>query len=734
VAADGVAGRGHSQRGLRLPVAVDIKVANDLQNLLARVEKTDPALAAELGRRVSALSKRREFGLNFEKHLPETVELYGRQIRVGDKVRFLAEREVVEAVRRDTWIVQRVRGSDADVIAELVLEDSDEKAERRLSDLVVVADFRDPIYPGLRSTGGVSRGGNKPFHAVINAENYHALEALLFTCQGSVDAIYIDPPYNTRDKDWKYNNDYVDSDDDYKHSKWLSFMERRLKLARKLLNPENSVLIVTIDEKEVHRLGLLLYQVFPSARIQMVSLLINPANVPRRGAFGRNDEYAFFVMMGAAAPQPVALGADWLSIKGRTFLGSVRWDLLRRSGTNAQRADRPKLFYPIFVDPKTNGVVDAGEPIALDAKPSTIRAPKKLVAVWPIRKDGTDGNWQLGPKALLKHVEEGRVRLGGSADKGYVVYYIKGGEYKKVLSGDYPVLGRNTDGSLKLGGSENEENRAVPGTQWHVAAHDSTQYGSRLLSTFVPGRRFPFPKSLYAVEDALRFFVADKPDALILDFFAGSGTTAHAVARLNSQDEGRRQSILITNNEVSNDEAAGLRKLGHRRGEPEWEVLGICEHITKPRITAAITGLTPNGVPLPGEYRFADEFPMADGFDENVEFFDITYEDPRLVALDMAFPAIAPLLWMRAGSQGRRIDDHADTYDIADTYAVLFNIDAIGPFLTAVEETPGLRVVYVVTDDEKQFQMLASSLPARLEAVRLYESYLRTFEINTGKD
>src|SRR3712207_3529014 len=125
---------------------------------------------------------------------------------------------------------------------------------------------------------------------------------MLFTYQGRVDAIYIDPPYNTRDKDWKYNNDYVDSDDDYRHSKWLAMMERRLNIAKDLLNPVASVLIVTIDEKEYLRLGLLLEQVFENARIQMVSAQINPANSARPGAFARNDEYIYFVMFGSAGP------------------------------------------------------------------------------------------------------------------------------------------------------------------------------------------------------------------------------------------------------------------------------------------------------------------------------------------------------------------------------------------------------------------------------------------------
>ena len=136
-----------------------------------------------------------------------------------------------------------------------------------VNDLVVVREFGRPIFPGLRCVGRVERGGDKPYHAVINAENFNALETLLYTCEGKVDAIYIDPPYNSGGaRDWKYNNNYVGKDDTYRHSKWLSFMEERLRIATRLLNPSRSVLIVAIDENEVHRLALLLERISRRAR------------------------------------------------------------------------------------------------------------------------------------------------------------------------------------------------------------------------------------------------------------------------------------------------------------------------------------------------------------------------------------------------------------------------------------------------------------------------------------
>ena len=663
----------------------------------------------------------------FERHLPEKVRLPGLPVRRGTTVEVRADQQ------SHTWGVANVVGGEAHLRRRV--DDGNTVTDvRPVAELVVVRECGQAIYPGLRSVGRIERGGDKPFHTVINAENYHALEMLLYTCERQVDAIYIDPPYNTGARDWKYNNDYVDGNDGFRHSKWLSFIEKRLELAKRLLRPEHSVLILTIDEKEYLRLGLLLEQVFPQARIQMVSVQINPALVARRGAFGRNDEYVFFVMVGDASPQRVRLGDDWVSAKGRTFKGTVRWDLLRRSGTNAKREDRRKLFYPILVNPTSRRVVGTGEWLPEEQDPPDAQAPENLVCVWPIRRDGSQGNWQLRQTALMEHVEQGRVRLGGSPEKGYVVYYIKGGEYEKIKRGDYPVLGRKTDGSLDLGGSEEPGNLVVPGTQWRIASHDATQYGSRLLAKLLPGRQFPFPKSLYAVEDALRFFVADKPDALVVDFFGGSGTTTHAVMRLNRADGGGRRSILVTNNEIGPEAEKELASQGLCAGDAGWERLGIFEQVAKPRIEAATTGVTHEGQAIAGDYKFVDEFPMAEGFEENVEFFKLTYEDPDRVQLGIAFEAVAAQLWLMAGAIGPRIDQISGAWTIPDggRYGVLFDADAWPDFTRAVKTAEGLSHAFIVTDSDAVFQRVVADLPDTATPVRLYESYLRSFAINTG--
>ena len=208
-----------------------------MNDLLRQLRMENPGLADDLQREYDALADLRSFGLNFERHIPETVELPGRTIRKGDKVRILPPRgESPSPENERLWRVTEIEREDVGRRGVLVsLDHAEEEVSVAVEDLVVVAEFRDPIYPGLVSTGKIERGGDKPFHTVINAENFHALQTLLFTHRGKVDCIYIDPPYNTGARDWKYNNDYVESDDHYRHSKWLAFMERRLLLAKELL-------------------------------------------------------------------------------------------------------------------------------------------------------------------------------------------------------------------------------------------------------------------------------------------------------------------------------------------------------------------------------------------------------------------------------------------------------------------------------------------------------------------
>lgn len=703
-----------------------------ITDLIRKAKAEDPQLGADLEREFNALSSRLPFGLNFERHKPEAVELPSRPVRKGDKVRVLPPRGETKKGDQRLWEVKAARKRKNEADLEFSDKEGTEAQTVALDDLIVIAEFGDTIYPGLVPTGKVERGADKPSHTVINGENYHALKALTWTHRGKVDAIYIDPPYNTGAKDWKYNNDYVESEDHYRHSKWLAMMERRLLVAKELLNPADSVLIVTIDEKEYLRLGLLLEQVFPEARIQMVSTIIKPEGTNRMGEFSRTNEFVYFIMFGASKVRGTI---DDMSGRGEPApTKPIEWRNLRRRENTSTRDARPNQFYAIIVDPENACIRDVGDPLPLDANRHDVRVPDGCYAVFPLKPNGTEMLWGVTPERLRYLVKSGfaRVRNPKKGPNGVAVQYLARGTVKAIQDGHVEVTDRDPQGAVN---GYFKSPSMMPKTTWNKASHNAQTSGTLILSALLPRQKFPFPKSLYAVEDSLRFFVKGKPKAVILDFFSGSGTTAHAVMRLNKQDEGNRQCISVTNNEVSADEQKTLRKKNLRPGDPEWEKLGICDYITKPRVEAAITGKTPGGGPIKGDYKFTDEFSMADGFEENAEFFTLTYETPLAVSYQTAFGRIAPLLWLRAGSMGRRIDKlPAEGWDVADSYGLLVELDRATAFLKAVRKAKDLRIAYIVTDDERRFQALARRLPEGVEAIRLYESYLTNFSFANGDD
>ena len=667
-----------------------------LNDLIRQVALTNESLASDLQREVAALADRRSFGLNFERHVPEAVELPGRPVRRGDKVRVLPPRgEMPKAADSRLWQVARINRTDGTPRAELVsMTDETVKKTQDIADLVVVAEFRDPIYPGLVSTGTVERGGDRPFHTVINAENFHALQALLFTHRGKVDCIYIDPPYNTGAKDWKYNNDYVEGADLYRHSKWLAFMERRLELAKELLRPEVGVLIVTIDENEGSRISLLLEQTFEGYAVSPVHIVHNPRGVQGDNFSFVHETALFVVPLGKKLISSRILSDDEVSA------GTSN---LRNWGGTSERLDAANCFYPIFV--RDGKVVGFGPDVTSDSAVHPAHnepTDEGAIAVWPIDSNGVERKWRYARQSVeaVQHLLVVKELTRGS------------------LKGDVEVLIAKEEGKQR--------------TVWQGAKFDASTHGTQLLKSLT-GRAFPFPKSLYSVEECLDAVIRNRKSAIVLDFFSGSGTTTHAVMRLNRQDGGRRSSISVTNNEVSVEDQRDLRRNRLRPGDPQWEALGICEFITKPRITAAVTGETPEGDPVEGAYKFTHELPMAYGFEENVEFFTLTYEAPLRVASNRDFDRIAPLLWMRAGSSGRRITDLSSGWDVADAYGVLANLDVVEPFLHALSDQKGAELAFIITDEDRLLETVVRQLPDGVEPVRLYEAYLRNFELESGR-
>lgn len=707
-----------------------------IDDLLRQV--ADEALRADLLREVESLRANREFGLTFERHIPEKVRLHGLAIHRGSTV------EILDDPQTPTWHVSKLESGMAKLLRRgddgVVLE-----MEASIHELVAVREFGTPIYPGLKSVGRVERGGDKPFHTVINSENYHALETLMYTCEGQVDVIYIDPPYNTGDKSWKYNNDYVDKQDSYRHSKWLSFMEKRLHLAKRLLRPDDGVLIVTIDEHEVARLSLLLEQIFPNYIHTMITTVINPKGTIR-SQFGRVEEYALFVIPDNGVnliarrlldePQEVESSdedyeqdeydlADEVSRSNEddadedVELGhtpsarnpDLEYQAFRRSGSSSLREDRPNRFFPIFIDEETKSIVRVGETLPQGQDPK-FHNEDGLRPVWPIDSEGNHRVWRW---------QASRVReiLDGPDTEGR---FLELGRYNPILDSwtINLVVPRRTTVKQK--------------TVWWEKRHDAGTHGTTLLQKFLgKTRQFSFPKSLYLVRDTLDVVVRQRPDALVLDFFAGSGTTAHAVALLNEVDDGRRRTILVTNNEVESKLAESLVNLGHHPGSAEYEASGIFWNVTKPRLEAALTGKRRDGKDVVGKY--IDKSKLSRGLDENFEFFELTYEDSDRVRLGLDFAAVAPLLWLMAGAAGPRVESDSDGFALppGSRYGVLFDADSWPEFVDAIDHSDYATHAFVVTDSDSVFQRVVGELPTSIRPLRLYESYLRSFAINTGE-
>ncbi len=674
-----------------------------LNELIQKIE--NPELRAQIQAAADRLTKQKKFGLVFEEHLPECTPLYDIPVRKGIKV------SVRNGKANETYTVLKIKDGKALCLP----KNSTEAVEFDVADLVTTAELGDPIYPCLQPLGEVCNAPDSElWHTLIEADNYHALQLLEYLYAGKVDCIYIDPPYNSRAKDWKYNNDYVDPTDSYMHSLWLSMMQKRLRLAKELLNPNDSVLIVTIDEKEYLHLGCLLEEMFPEARMQMISTMINPAVVARVGGFGRSGEYIFFLFFGQAAPLRVKLSREWVSSKGRTHTGNIRWDLLKRSGTGASRKDSPGGFYPIYINPDNGKIESIGDPL-----PDGVSVAPEMEGMFyllPIRNDGSEGRWQWTTTSLSKGIDEGRVRIGGDKKRGFTVYILKDGEFSKIKNGEFQIIGRGINNEIIVDDIDTEQVMAVPGDIWKIASHDSTQYGSRLLGNIFPNKRFTFPKSLYAVKDCLYFLTANKPNALIVDFFSGSGTTLHAVNLLNAEDGGNRRCIMVTNNEISAEERKGFEVRGIKQGDPEWEARGIARYVTWPRTVCSIEGHDVNGNPLKGNYIGSD-IPMADGFKANAAFFKLGFLDKTKVSLGMQFKELLSTLWMKAGAIGKCPTIDASVPDMLilpnNKMAILNDENQFGEFAEQLTQHSEIDVVYLVTDYESSFVAMTQALEGK---------------------
>ena len=673
-----------------------------LNDLIQKIE--NPELRAQIQEAVNKLTKQKKFGLVFEEHLPECTPLYDIPVRKGAKVSVRNEKANI------IYTVLKIENDKALCLS----KSGDETKEFDISELVTTAELGDPIYPCLQPLGEVCNAPDSDlWHTLIEADNYHALQLLDYLYAGKVDCIYIDPPYNSRAKDWKYNNDYVDPTDSYTHSLWLSMIQKRLRLAKKLLNPNDSVLIVTIDEKEYLHLGCLLEELFPDAKIQMVSSVINSKGVAR-DEFYRVNEYLYIVRIGECIPESLQLPSEWRGNIKTSTTEKVRWGSLMRSGSGSERKDSPGCFYPVFISDDKKRFCGAGDPIPLGVDRHTIEAPKGQIALFPIHEDGTEGRWQYSRDKFLEIQKKGYVRISTQTSSGLTLRYISEGWQKKVENGTIAVVGTAEDGSLILDDSDYTQ-EYVPCNQWWIASHNATEFGSKLLKKFVCQRKFPFPKSLYAVHDALRFFVANKPDALIIDFFAGSGTTLHAVNLLNAEDNGHRRCIMVTNNEISEEEKIEFKARNVQQGSEEWSKRGIARYITWPRTVCSIKGEDVNGEKLQDKYFTCNSIITK----KKRSVTQISYIDP-IVTLSLQDRKKVIQSISRGILPGKLINAESNyilSEDPKHTVSILLDETKSTEWIAELSELDHIDELMVITKDKKAFSRIKKQVEETLAPI-----------------
>ena len=435
-------------------------------------------------------------------------------------------------------------------------------------------------------------------------------------------------------------------------------------------------------------------------------------------------------MFGEAGVIELPLSDEWRANADDKRALGLRWADLMRNGPNGNRSRAPKCFYPLFVSLDGKRFLGAGEPLDINERRENYKAPEGMLPIWPIHKDGREGCWGYSREHLLEIQEKGYVKLGALRGDTLRVMYLTSGIQKRVEEGKYTIIGKNEDGSLI---SDTEYRSLVASTQWNIASHNASRNGAELLKKII-GNRFVFPKSLYAVHDCLRFLIGNKMNALILDFFAGSGTTLHAVNLLNSEDGGHRQCILVTNNEVSDAEAKEMMARGLKPSDEVWEKLGIARYVTWPRTVCSIEGHDVNGNPLKGNYLGSD-LPMADGFKANAAFFKLGFLERTAVALGMQFKELLPVLWMKAGAVGKMPEIGDSVPDMLilseNRFAILMNEQAFAAFEEALTEHPEIQTVFLATDYEVNYRSMVKNLNVE-HTYQLYRDYLDHFRLNGG--
>ena len=637
-----------------------------INELLEQVE--DKALRARLQEEFDRLSKTKKFGLVFEDHIPECTPLYGIGIKIGSNVAKKAGQI------KEVYTVVSIDG----IVAKCYHRPTKETVEIPLEELVPVAQFGEPIFPMLQPIDSIQNAPDSSlWHTLIEADNYHALQLLEYLYAGQVDCIYIDPPYNLGG-DFVYNDNYVSKDDQYRHSKWLSFMQKRLLIARQLLSPEG-VILISINDTEYAHLKMLCDDIFSDNCYQATLIWKN-----RQRADSRNKNM-------------ISTDHEYILVYGRTenisFVGEEKdiskysnpdndprgpWASIDLSGL-ADATRRPNLHYSI-VNPSTG--------IAYPPNPNR--------------------GWSKSRETVARMIEENRILWPSS---------ITGRPREKKFLRD--LLSERTGFSSVL----------------DCDAVGYTTDGTKALNSIFVGKAFNFPKSIKLIKTLIAQI--PKKDCLVIDFFAGSGTTLHAVNLLNAEDSGNRRCIMVTNNEVSLEAARSLTGKGYHPGDPEWEKQGVARYVTWPRTVCSIKGQDMKGNPLKGNYQTTSRsFAMSDGFAANAEYFKLGFLDRDRVSLGQQFKEILPLLWLKAGAVGKRPEVEEAEPDMLilpeNGFAVLVDETMYAAFLQQIKQYQEIKMIFFVTDSEEAFREMSAGVTG-CETFQLYRDYIDNFVLGSRR-
>ncbi len=700
-----------------------------IDNLVKQI--SDAVLRQRIADEVKQLSQNKKFGLVFDEYLPECTPLYEMKIK------------------RNIFVTDKIDGEIKNVYAVLKVKDgiatcrhkiTGDISEKNVDELVAVAQLGEPIFPVLSPVDYVQNAPNSSlWHTLIEADNYHALQLMEYLYAGKVDCIYIDPPYNTGTDEWKYNDAFVDSSDHWSHSKWLSMMKKRLVIARNLLTSKGA-LIISIGYQEVHRLVLLCEELFSER--QVVAVTVQTSSGKPSGGFNYLQEYLVFVVPEDFRPTPTSFagGNKNAPYHGMTLATFTQYQ-------------RPNQAYPIFCDKETGKVLGCGKSLQERINEGSYignmddfiydydEAPDGCTCVWPVSTKGTQCVWRLIPSRFMSDLEKGYIRVlpqkGKHLKNKYSIQYLSAGIIKKIESGKIESLGRdNVNGTILLDSYESE-GADIP-TIWNDNAF-YTAKGTNQIQDIFGTKEFPYPKPLSLITEVLR--TCTKENSLIIDFFAGSGTTLNAVNILNAEDNKNRRCILITNNELSKKQIRALKKDGEFPGTENWEKHGICRAVTWPRTKYTILGKRDNNEDLVGEYDISSDENeprnLSDGFETNAAYFRLGFVDKNSVTLGRQFRQILPLLWLKAGAYGKCPSVGGDSEPSMlilpkNRLAVLVDDTHFADFEKAIKKEDSIEFLYFVTDFEGAYKDMASAFPDK-KTYQLYREYIENFVIGARR-